>query len=78
VLRLDLLEKDFQLSMLFLFSFCCALIIQDKSYIRRLAKSIDGSSSFFSYTATTDSTHAKENQLFVSDPDWIQFMVKSE
>jgi catechol 2,3-dioxygenase len=56
-----------------------ALIIpNNKSYISRLAHSIDdGSSSFFSSTDITDSEQARENQLFVSDPDGIQFIIKS-
>ena len=51
------------------------LIIPDNSYINALGQRIYGSS--FSST-TTNSTHARGNQILVSDPDEIQFMIRSE
>ena len=51
------------------------LIIPDNSYINALAQRMCGSS--FS-SATTNSTHARGNQILVSDPDKIQFMIRSE
>ena len=46
------------------------LIIPDKSHINTLAQRVHGSS--FSFTSTNSS------QLLVSDPDGIQFMIRSE
>jgi catechol 2,3-dioxygenase len=50
------------------------LIIPDNSYINLLAQRIYGSS--FS-SAISNSTHARGNQILVSDPDEIQFMIRS-
>lgn len=52
-----------------------SLIIPDNSYINVLAQRIYGSS--FS-SAISNSTHATGNQILVSDPDEIQFMISSE
>ncbi|MBV9175813.1 MAG: hypothetical protein JO327_10485 [Nitrososphaeraceae archaeon] len=48
------------------------LIIPDESYINTLAQRICGSS--FS-SDTTNSTQARSDQILVSDPDKIQFMI---
>jgi catechol 2,3-dioxygenase len=52
------------------------LIIPDDSYIKAVAQRIYGSSS--SSSNTTNSIQPTDNQILVSDPDKIQFMIRSE